>query len=92
MKKTRFLWYWLKSEENRWGVKQPVARWQWQHYKTSRGWFQMMRFGFFGVNIYREISYFVPGSKFELRGVSKEAVTKIDIPSPPSTTTKNFTK
>jgi len=32
----------------------------------------MMRFGFFGVNIYRERSYFVSGSTFELTSVNIE--------------------
>ncbi|MDP2729145.1 MAG: hypothetical protein Q8O55_01525 [Dehalococcoidales bacterium] len=38
----KFLWYIPRS-----------SRFEWQHYKTTMGWFQMMRFGIFGVNLYK---------------------------------------
>lgn len=41
--KNTYLWYRPKDE-----------RFKWLHCKTTRGWYQILRFGLFGVNIYHE--------------------------------------
>jgi len=76
MIKTRWLWYWiaLKAKHDPWGMKIEPHRWMWQHCKTWAGWYQIMRFGFFGVNVYREKNYFVPGSTFELWAVNENGL------------------